>query len=224
MSSAGRGSGKGRGSGITDDDAAVWEHTARLLKPLRKSKPRVHPGMPEDQPAVVFQASPGPGSQGADTASARLRGAQGAAGRAPGASGGKEPKRGAPELQPFDNKQARRLKSGRARVEARIDLHGMKQAEAHANLRRFLLACHADGLRTVLVITGKGGPVADSEHGGRWPDGRERGVLRRNVPIWLAEPDLRRIIVSFTSASARHGGEGAIYVHLRSVSRAGAGP
>ena len=44
---------------------------------------------------------------------------------------------------------------------------------------------------------------------------RDRGVLRRNVPRWLAEPELRMIVVGYTSAHARHGGEGAFYVQLR---------
>jgi DNA-nicking Smr family endonuclease len=39
------------------------------------------------------------------------------------------------------------------------------------------------------------------------------------VPRWLAEPDLRPYIVSFTTAAAKHGGEGALYVHLRVAGR-----
>ena len=59
----------------------------------------------------------------------------------------------------------------------------------------------------MLVITGKGAPNAR--------DGEERGVLRRNVPRWLAEPELAAIVVSFTTASIRHGGDGALYVQIR---------
>jgi DNA-nicking Smr family endonuclease len=43
--------------------------------------------------------------------------------------------------------------------------------------------------------------------------------LKRNVPRWLDEPDMRAIVVSFTTAAIQHGGEGAIYVHLRSKNR-----
>jgi DNA-nicking Smr family endonuclease len=107
-------------------------------------------------------------------------------------------------------------------VEARIDLHGMRQSEAHAALRRFLFDAYAKGRRWVLVITGKGAPARS----GRAPEeaeyGREeeRGVLRRNVPRWLAEPELRAIVVGFTPAAVRHGGEGALYVQLRRPGRA----
>ncbi len=129
-----------------------------------------------------------------------------------------------PPLAALDRRKARRIGSGRIEVEARIDLHGLRQSEAHSALNRFLLAQHAKGHRWVLVITGKGAPRGRSEE----PDdagyggGEERGVLRRNVPRWLAEPELRAIVVGFTAAAIRHGGEGALYVQLRRRDRAGA--
>ena len=56
----------------------------------------------------------------------------------------------------------------------------------------------------MLVITGKGG--------GR--DG-ERGVLKRQVPLWLALPEFRALVVGFGDAAIGHGGEGALYVRVR---------
>ena len=98
----------------------------------------------------------------------------------------------------------------------------MYQDEAHAALRRFLTSCYRNGARWVLVITGKGGPqrtgwFGDGGEPHRHEHGRDepRGVLRRNVPRWLAEPELRTIVVSYTQAAIGHGGEGAIYVQLR---------
>jgi DNA-nicking Smr family endonuclease len=70
----------------------------------------------------------------------------------------------------------------------------------------------------VLVITGKG---AQSEEPAMFAECvRPRGVLRRSVPRWLAEPDLRGLVVSFTEASPRHGGTGALYVRLRRAASA----
>jgi DNA-nicking Smr family endonuclease len=44
-------------------------------------------------------------------------------------------------------------------------------------------------------------------------------VLRKNVPMWLAEPELRAVVVSFKTASIPHGGEGALYIQLRNPDR-----
>jgi DNA-nicking Smr family endonuclease len=113
-------------------------------------------------------------------------------------------------LAPLEPGVLRRLARGGADPQARIDLHGMRQAEAHQNLRGFLHRSHANGLRLTLVVTGKGSKDGlDFSHD-------ERGVLRRMVPHWLAAPDLRHIVLGFTEAARRHGGEGALYVRLRS--------
>jgi DNA-nicking Smr family endonuclease len=89
----------------------------------------------------------------------------------------------------------------------------MRQNEAYAALRRFLLASSIRGDRTVLVITGKGRRV-DLERTRDYM-AEERGVLRRLVPQWMAEPELRGIVVSYTTAGPRHGGDGALYVRIR---------
>jgi DNA-nicking Smr family endonuclease len=67
----------------------------------------------------------------------------------------------------------------------------------------------------VLVITGKGAPQRTAHDEKLEREGVERGVLRRNVPRWLAEPELAPIVIGFTTAAIKHGGEGALYVHLR---------
>ena len=121
----------------------------------------------------------------------------------------KTPTREIKPLVPLEQETLRKLSRGSADPEARIDLHGMRQAEAHSQLKSFLHHRHAVGHRVVLVITGKGAS-ADSAFR---PD--ERGVLRRMVPHWLAAPDLRMIVLGFTVASRRHGGDGAFYVRLR---------
>ena len=103
----------------------------------------------------------------------------------------------------------RRVKAGRQAIEASLDLHGFRQGEAHARLQSFLSGAHRDGLRFVVVVTGKGRSGAEGE----------RGVLRRLVPLWLAEPRLAPLIIGFGEAASGHGGEGALYVHLRSRAR-----
>jgi DNA-nicking Smr family endonuclease len=122
--------------------------------------------------------------------------------------------------QPTDLQRtaSRRLRSGRIEIEARLDLHGLRQHEAHAALRSFILRAQHRGQRWVLIITGKGGrthQIDDDAYGYGRDRLEEPGVLRRNLPRWLAEPDLRPLVVGFETAAPRHGGEGAFYIHLR---------
>lgn len=111
----------------------------------------------------------------------------------------------------MDGKLHRAMTRGRIDPEARIDLHGMTQAEAHPALTGFILASQAMGRRLVLVITGKGDRQRDQ---GQW-FARHSGVLRHQVPHWLTLPPLRTAVMQVSAAHARHGGEGAYYVYLR---------
>ena len=103
----------------------------------------------------------------------------------------------------LDRRTADRVRRGKLILEGQIDLHGLRQAEAHRVLCGFVERCHREGKRAVLVITGKG-------H--RHEDG---GVLKVNVPRWLNEPRLRPLILSYHPARHHHGGDGALYVLLR---------
>ncbi len=123
----------------------------------------------------------------------------------------KEPPKPAPIVrgEALDRQTARKLEGGRLPVEARLDLHGMRQRDAHAALRKFLKSAQGKGYRHVLVITGKG---AEPEARRSFYEEDERGVLRQAVPHWLAAPDLAHVVVSFSPAPRRLGGEGALYV------------
>lgn len=103
-----------------------------------------------------------------------------------------------------------RMKRGKLKPEARIDLHGMTLAEAHPALVSFILGSRAKGRRFVLVITGKG-RVADDLA----PMPARAGRLRHDVPRWLALPPLAGAVLQVAPAHQRHGGEGALYVYLR---------
>ena len=86
----------------------------------------------------------------------------------------------------------------------------MTQAQAHPVLLRFITRAHADDLRMVLVITGKG---KDRDEGGPLPV--PVGVLRHQVPHWLSLAPLRQMVLRIAPAQRQHGGEGAYYVFLR---------
>ena len=119
-----------------------------------------------------------------------------------------------PPSSPFDPRMSKKISRGRLEIDARLDLHGLRQQDAYIVLRRFLTRCQAEGLRHVLIITGKGGASEDGADGDFWKS-EERGVLRRLVPHWLSEPSFRLQVVSFTESALKHGGSGALYVTIR---------
>jgi len=110
----------------------------------------------------------------------------------------------------MDSKSFGKLKRGKLKPEARIDLHGMTLAQAHPELVAFILGSQSLGRRLVLVITGKG---KDRDDGGPIPT--RHGVLRHQVPQWLALPPLSQAILQVIPAHLKHGGHGAYYVYLR---------
>ena len=114
-----------------------------------------------------------------------------------------------PPLAPLGRRLKQRVARGREPIDARLDLHGLTQTEAHAALLRFLRGAQADGARIALIVTGKG------NRRGEHDTGAERGVLRRQVPLWLSLPEFRPFVVGFEDAHVGHGGEGALYVRLR---------
>ena len=173
----------------SENDAELWERVADSARPLRSAMP---PPMPEPPPKAAKETEPPPQS------------------RLPKAPPPKSAP--VPRGEALDRGTARKLERGHLAVEARLDLHGMKQREAHAALRRFLKSAQGKGYRHVLVITGKGA-VTDTRRSFYEED--ERGVLRQAVPHWLAAPDLAHVVVSFSPAPRRLGGEGALYVRLR---------
>jgi DNA-nicking Smr family endonuclease len=118
---------------------------------------------------------------------------------------------GPPPLAPLERRLKRDLARGRAVVDSVLDLHGLTQAEAHHALRGFLVQAQIQDFRLVIVITGKGAR-ADRDNTDWF---HETGVLRRVVPHWLREPDLRSIVLGFEEAGPGHGGAGALYVRLR---------
>ena len=101
----------------------------------------------------------------------------------------------------LDKRQGERLRKGKLPIEGRLDLHGLYQDAAHRALERFLAESVAQGKRCVLVITGRG--RGDS------------GVLRQEVPRWLNQSPNRALVVSFTYAQLKDGGEGALYILLK---------
>ena len=176
----------------TDDEAELWARVAETAKPLKKNR-------------VARVGAPKP-AQPPKTKAAKATAKSALAHAVP------PPPSLTPSKAGLDRHTARKLDKGRLAVEARLDLHGMRQRDAHAALRKFLKWAQGRDYRHVLVITGKGSSRAESRS---FYDDEARGVLRQVVPHWLVHGDLAPLIVSFSEAPRRLGGEGALYVRLR---------
>ncbi|MCF6303894.1 MAG: Smr/MutS family protein [Rhodobacteraceae bacterium] len=117
--------------------------------------------------------------------------------------------------QNMDQRTHTKMRKGKLRPEARLDLHGMRAAHAHTELLGFVQRCHSDGKRLVLVITGKGSKSGDEA--GIMPS--RQGVLRQSLPHWLSAANMRGMILQITPAHIRHGGGGAYYIYLKRKGR-----
>jgi DNA-nicking Smr family endonuclease len=180
---------------LSDEEETLWSGVARSIKPLRPIKTKAK----SIKAKAVIASSPAV----ARTKTA-VRDSPKPFQRAQSAV--KQP----PSLAALDRRGRKRVASGRDPIDARIDLHGKTQSEAHDALVRFVRRAQSNGARIVLVVTGKGsGTSRDGEHA--------RGVLRRQVPLWLALPEFRSLILGFEEAHVTHGGEGALYVRLRRI-------
>lgn len=161
---------------LSDEDRVLWNLVARTAKPLPGKRPLA-------EPLVASQATPaGPEFAPAPAAASVAR-------------------RGQHVSHSLDGPSLDKLARGRLPIEGRVDLHGLTQVEAHQLLLGFLQRAHANRVRYVLIITGKGS-------GGE-------GVLRRHVPAWLSTTPFRAFVSSYDNAARIHGGGGALYVRLR---------
>jgi DNA-nicking Smr family endonuclease len=165
---------------LTAEEEHLWLLVSRSIRPLR---PGAVVGAATAEPAGIPGKAP------------RMPSATEEKPRAPA------PSRKGPPLLPIARRELRELARGRRLIDARLDLHGLTQAEAHRAVLQFLHRAQASRARFVLVITGKGKSGA-------------AGVLRNQVPLWLALPELRHCVLGFEVAHG-HGGEGALYVRLR---------
>jgi DNA-nicking Smr family endonuclease len=180
---------------LSEDEHRLWSGVTRSIAPLKRKPagPRLHEAGSTGERV--------PPRRRADPAAVRHPAAKTAIKTAI-----KPASKPALPVVGLDRRQKQRLARGTETIDGRIDLHGRTQSEAHAALLAFLRRAQAEGARFVLVITGKGsGPGSSGE----------RGILKRQVPMWLRLPEFRPHVLAVEDAHAAHGGEGALYVRLR---------
>lgn len=149
---------------LTEEDRAIWAQFARRIAPLPG---REVPEAPAEPPVVaVAVAAPRDAPVPAPAPARRLDSL--AVGNHPGG---------------LDNSSWNRFRSGKLAPMRTLDLHGRTAQRAFHALRHFLFAAHADHVRCVEVITGRG-------------SGEQGGVIRRELPVWLNLPELRPLVLA----------------------------
>jgi DNA-nicking Smr family endonuclease len=171
--------------GLSDDEIEVWTTVTRSIKPLKKPR-RVVKAEP---PATALPSR----KIAAKAAISRPQPIPARDAPKPGAVAPKT----APKTVSLTRREKQRAARGHDAIDARLDLHGHTQSEAHAALLRFLRRASAGEMRLVLVITGKS------------------GVLRQQVPHWLTTAEFRGMVISTGAAAITHGGDGALYIRVR---------
>src|ERR1700683_2954220 len=104
----------------------------------------------------------------------------------------------------LDPRLVSRLRRGEFAMQDHIDLHGMIQPAAKLALQEFVLKSVHKGMRTVLVVHGRGLGS---------PGGLP--VLKHAAAQWLSHGEMGAHVHAFTSARPQDGGAGAMYVLLR---------
>jgi hypothetical protein len=112
-----------------------------------------------------------------------------------------KPKKSTPSPPPLLSLERRQLK--RVKIEARFDMHGLSLEKGYNALARFLQNAQQKGIKTVLVITGKGSLTSEN-------------TLRHQLPFWIEETPLRQFVTTLHHpAKIQDGGTGAFYLELR---------
>lgn len=100
----------------------------------------------------------------------------------------------------LSDKLFRKLRKGQFPIEAVLDLHGKSVMEAKNAVEGFLSQCLLHKIKIILIIHGKG----SLSH---------KPILKNKLNNWLQHLD---VVLAFSSATAAHGGQGALYVMLKS--------
>ena len=93
------------------------------------------------------------------------------------------------------------LKKGKIKPDGIIDLHGYKRLTGKIELQKYIVSAYENNYRNILVITGKGT--------------NNNGVLKKEVPTWLNNEQIKKFIITFEIAPKNFGGDGAILVRIK---------
>ena len=97
--------------------------------------------------------------------------------------------------------QLKSYKNRKVRPEGVIDLHGYRLHNARIALQKYILNAYEKNIRNILIITGKGY--------------NNKGILKKEVPLWLNGQNLMSLLVNFEIAPKEFGGDGALLVKIK---------
>lgn len=179
---------------LDPEESALWQRVTATVRPIVKRTAR-----------AIASESPAPSSAAPQPSSKRGRVPPA---RVPAATPVAQQK---PLADSLDGGWDRRLRRGVTRPDWTIDLHGHTLDSARRLLDNALDQALAEGVRVILLITGK--PPRDNDRG---DDGRpRRGLIRASIGSWLESSRHAARIAAVRNAHPRHGGSGALYIILR---------
>ena len=114
----------------------------------------------------------------------------------------------------LDRKRHDLLKKGKLSPEKSIDLHGLSAKRAEEVVLTFLFQSYSQGIRLVLVITGKGRNSiqmgSNLVH-----ETRDIGIIKKSLIMWIKNSNIMPVILHIMPAHSKHGGGGAFYIYLK---------
>lgn len=169
-----------RRRGLSETDKALWAEYARLIAPMPARRPAVAAAAKPPALPPVPAASPFPTPAASPSSSLPHRPL--VAGKPPSPRGGASALSVGTQPGGLDSATWQRLRSGKLPALRKLDLHGMTTQRAFHALVGFLRTAHADQVRCVEVVTGRG-------------SGENGGAIRREFPHWLNLPEIRPLVL-----------------------------
>jgi DNA-nicking Smr family endonuclease len=182
---------------LSEADQAIWTNYAQQLSPLRRPTTRRPPKPDPPKPAA---SEPPPA-----TTALQLRSkvtAQPSRPRTITSPLSVGPLSVGTQPGGIDKSTWRRFQSGKLVAERTLDLHGMTAQRAFHALVSFLRTAHAQQVRCVEVVTGRG-------------TGETGGVIRREFSHWLNLPEIRPLILGAAHPHALN--PGSVRLILRRI-------
>ncbi|MCR5507033.1 MAG: Smr/MutS family protein [bacterium] len=102
-----------------------------------------------------------------------------------------------------DKATIKNIRRGNFSFDAKLDLHGKTLERAFATFISFINKNYECENRNLLIVTGKGNPEKNT------------GVIRKNLPAWLNDENVKDKILYVNYANISDGGDGAFYILLR---------